>query len=162
MRELVASNDNCDQACDLRNCTGEEGLHCGESGIERRLRNGQRREEEQQSKEAKSEATPAETVPLNSLQPAFGREHDNHRHLQRPRSGRDMPKRKLESLAASNNFLEVGYNFLDLDSATFLALRYADMRFSGVGFDSMAFLFRSARLLFNHCDKSRSIDAEPG
>jgi hypothetical protein len=27
--------------------------------------------------------------------------------------GRDMPKRKLELLAASNNFLEVGYNQME-------------------------------------------------
>jgi len=69
---------------------------------------------------------------------------------------------KPNSGFASNNFLEVGYNFLDLDRAIHLALGYADVRFSGEGLDSMAFLFRSARLLFNHCYKGWSIDAEPG
>ena len=68
---------------------------------------------------------------------------------------------KPNSGSASNNFLEVGYNFLDVGRAIRPARWYAGVRFSGVGLDSMAFLLRSARLLFNHCDKGRNIDAEP-
>jgi hypothetical protein len=46
--ELIAANHDGDQACDLRNRAGEEGLHSSESGIERRLREGERREKDQQ------------------------------------------------------------------------------------------------------------------
>jgi hypothetical protein len=44
VRELVAADHDCDQTGDLRNRAGEERLHCGESGIERRLRQGKRGE----------------------------------------------------------------------------------------------------------------------
>ena len=47
MRELIASDDNGDQTGNLRNCAGEQGLHCGEPGIERRLRQGKRRKQDQ-------------------------------------------------------------------------------------------------------------------
>jgi len=46
VRELVAANHDCDQTGNLGNRTGEEGLHSSESGIERRLRQGKRREED--------------------------------------------------------------------------------------------------------------------
>jgi hypothetical protein len=39
---------------------------------------------------------------------------------------RDMPKRKPDSLAASNNFLEVADNFLDFAFAARLAMRYIE------------------------------------
>ncbi|HEY6847904.1 MAG TPA: hypothetical protein VI320_17115 [Terracidiphilus sp.] len=51
MSELVATNHDCDQTCDLRNRAGEERLHCGESGIERRLRQRERRKKDEQSDE---------------------------------------------------------------------------------------------------------------
>ena len=44
VRELVAADHDCDQTCHLGNRAGEERLHGGESGIERRLRQGKRRE----------------------------------------------------------------------------------------------------------------------
>ena len=44
MRELVAADHDCDQTCHFGDRAGEERLHCGESGIERRLRKGKRRE----------------------------------------------------------------------------------------------------------------------
>jgi hypothetical protein len=40
VRELIAANDDCDQTGNLGDRTGEKGLHCSESGIERRLRQG--------------------------------------------------------------------------------------------------------------------------
>jgi hypothetical protein len=38
MRELVAADHDCNQTRDLGNRAGEERLHGGKSGIERRLR----------------------------------------------------------------------------------------------------------------------------
>lgn len=35
MRELVAAHNDGNQACDLGDSAREEGLHCGEAGIER-------------------------------------------------------------------------------------------------------------------------------
>jgi hypothetical protein len=49
VRELVAANNDGDQARDLRNRSGKERLHCGESGIERRLRHRKRRKKDEQS-----------------------------------------------------------------------------------------------------------------
>jgi hypothetical protein len=46
VRELVAANHDCDQTGNLGNRTGEEGLHSSESCIERRLRQGKRREKD--------------------------------------------------------------------------------------------------------------------
>ena len=60
VRELVAADHDGDQTCHLGNRAGEEGLHCGEAGIERRLREGKRREEDQQGEEAKAWANPAQ------------------------------------------------------------------------------------------------------
>jgi hypothetical protein len=91
MRELVAANDDCDQTGYLCDRASEEGLHCRESGIERRLRQGKRREKDQQGEEGKARANPAQAAPEGSLQPACGRKCGDHRHLQRSRSGRDMP-----------------------------------------------------------------------
>jgi hypothetical protein len=84
-------------------------LHCCESAVEWRLRNGKRRKEDQQSKEDERGMKPAQRLPAGNRAPNGERMQDIHRHLQRP-EGRDMPKRKPESLTASNNFLEVGYN----------------------------------------------------
>ena len=91
MRELVAANHDGDQACYLGNRAGEEGLHCGEAGIERRLRQGKRREKDQQGKEAKAGTKSAQPASEGSLQPAAVCKSGVHRHLQRPRLGRDMP-----------------------------------------------------------------------
>ena len=83
MRELVASNDDGDQAGDLRNRASEQRLHCSEAGIERRLCESNRREEDQQGQEAKAGTKPAQAARACCLQPVCGRERGNHRHLQR-------------------------------------------------------------------------------
>ena len=48
MRELVTPNYDGDQACDFGNSACEKGLHCGESGIEWRLRKSNRRSDEEE------------------------------------------------------------------------------------------------------------------
>jgi hypothetical protein len=87
-------------------------LHRGEAGIERRLRNSQRRDDDQQCEDAERGMKTALRLPTGNRAPNDGRMQVVHRHLQRP-EGRDMPKRKPKSPAASNNFLEVGYNQME-------------------------------------------------
>jgi hypothetical protein len=65
-------------------------LHCGESAVEWRLRDGKRWEEEQQSEEAERGTKPAQRLPAGNRAPNGGLIRDIHRHLQRP-EGRDMP-----------------------------------------------------------------------
>ena len=92
MRELVAANHDCDQAGNFGNRTSEEGLHGSESGIERRLRQGKRREEDQQGEEAKAWANPTQNLPAGDSATEDGEKSGDHRHLQRPVKGRDMPQ----------------------------------------------------------------------
>jgi hypothetical protein len=47
MRELVPANYDCDQTGDFGNRAGKKGLQSSQSGVERRLREGNRREEDQ-------------------------------------------------------------------------------------------------------------------
>src|SRR5271169_5952129 len=64
--KLVATDYDCDQACNLCNCAGEEGLHSRESGGERRLCVCEGGQEEKQGYDAK---VWAQAAPEDSPQP---------------------------------------------------------------------------------------------
>jgi hypothetical protein len=87
--KLVATDYDCDQACNLCNCAGEEGLHSRESGVERRLCVCEGGQEEKQGYDAK---VWGQAAPEDSPQPTVAYEIVEHWHLRRPRQGRDMPK----------------------------------------------------------------------
>jgi hypothetical protein len=69
-------------------------------------------------------------------------------------------ERKPDPRPASNNFLEIGYNFLDFVGMIRLSRWFVDVRFSRIGLNCTVLLFISAHCLFNHRDKGGHIDSE--
>ena len=70
-------------------------------------------------------------------------------------------ERKPDPRPASNNFLGVGYNFLDFEGVINLARWYVDVRNFGTGLDCTLLLFISVYCPFDHRDKGGRIDSEP-
>jgi hypothetical protein len=72
VRKLVASDNDGDQASDLGNGSGEEGLERGEAGIERRsaLRQRERRRDGDKTKEDERWANPAQPLAKSEATPS--------------------------------------------------------------------------------------------
>jgi hypothetical protein len=119
MCKLIPADHNGDQARDLCNRSGEEGLQSSEAGIKWRsaLGEGDCGKQNQYDDEAASASNPARPVPFDRPQSAISFGMGEHRHLRRPGRAAICRERRPISDPASNNLLELCDNFLDWEGA---------------------------------------------